>query len=100
VQLACRHHVTMKRFHQRVQQLTASPYPVRQRRSFQFDSLARVHLALAIEREMIGILRHQNVRQQSGTGQPTRNRSARSRGLHDLLAMPAAQSRLIRPAPV
>ncbi|SRR6266568_2789761 len=76
------------------------PYPVRQRRSFQFDSLARVHLALAIEREMIGILRHQNVRQQSGTGQPTRNRSARSRSLHDLLAMPAAQSRLIRPAPV
>ena len=49
--------------------------------------------ALAIEREMIGILRHQNVRQQTGTGQPTRNRPAGSRCLHDLLAMRAAQLR-------
>src|ERR1700688_117709 len=44
--LASCHHLTPQRFHQRVQQLTASSHPVRQGRSFQFDSVSLVPLRL------------------------------------------------------
>jgi hypothetical protein len=91
MQLAGRHHVTTQCFHQRVQQLTAPTYPVRQSRSFQFYSLTGVDLALTVEREMVGILRNQNMRQQARTSQSARNRPARCRSLHDPFAAPTTQ---------
>src|SRR6266571_1306221 len=81
MQLVCRHHVTTQCFHQRVQQLTAPAYPVRQSRSFQLHSLTGIDLALTVEREMVGILRNQNMRQQARTSQSARNRPTRCRSL-------------------
>jgi hypothetical protein len=49
------HHITRQRFHQGVQQLTASRHPVRQGRSFQFDALALIDIALPVEGKMIRI---------------------------------------------
>src|SRR5688500_14230384 len=54
-------------------------------------AFACVDLALAIQRQMIGILRHQYVGEKAGTSKAACDRSARCRGLGNLLAVHARE---------
>ena len=82
--------MTAQRFHQWLQQSAAAAHPVRQRRAFQLDTFAGIHLRLAIQRLMIAVLRHQHMRQQTRSGQAALDRTTRRRRLHDALAAGAA----------
>ena len=55
------------------------------------DPLARILLALPVERLVVGILLHQHHRQQARAGKPARHRVEGSRRLADRLARPAGE---------
>ncbi len=66
--LGSREHLTIQRRDRRAQQRTALTDPAGPRRPFQVNALAGIDVALPIERQMIPIFGHENVRQQTGTG--------------------------------
>ena len=88
-----RHDVRADGIDQRAHQPRGLAYPIREGGTIQFDAAARIDLGLAIQRAMIGILRHQHVRQQCRRGQAAVNGQAGSRGLHDTVAAAAGQLR-------
>ncbi len=93
VQFLRAQHILLQRFHQRLQRPARSAYPISQRRAFQFDPLPLIDFRLPVQRQMIGILRYQHMRQQPRSGQATINRPARRWRLHDLGTTSAAQLR-------
>ena len=86
-----RGHVAAQRFHQRLKKARTAADPIGQGRALQFYILTRIDLALPMQRKMIAVLTHQNVRQQPRPGPATRDRSARCFGLQDAIALRAAQ---------
>lgn len=76
MQLACRHHVAAQRFHQRLKKARTAADPIGQGRALQFYILTRIDLALLIQRKMIAVLTHQNVRQQPRPGHAQSDGSA------------------------
>ncbi len=76
-------HMVPKRRDQRTKQRVALTHPAGQCRAFQFNALAGIHAALAIQRQMVTILRHQYMRQQPRSGQSSGERPVRRRGLND-----------------
>ncbi len=86
-------HIAPDRFHQRRQHAARAADPIGQRRAVQIDAFPLVDLRLPVQRQVIGILRHQHMRQQPRSGQATIDRAARRRLLHDAVAAAAAQLR-------
>ena len=73
----------------RLQQPDRLADPVAQGRAVEVEAVARVNLALSIQGQMIGIFRHQQMRQHAGGGAPARCRQGRCRRLGDRVAAPA-----------
>jgi septal ring factor EnvC (AmiA/AmiB activator) len=84
-------HVAAQRCQQRVDQLVAARHPTGHRGAVDLDAITRVDAALAVQREVIAILRDHHMRQQSRPRQPTHDRTARRVGLEDALALHARQ---------
>ena len=79
---------------QRLQPPAGPAHPVAERGAVELDPLAGEDLRLAVERQEIGVLGHQHVRQQRLGRHPAGDRPLRGRGLHHrLLAGPAAVAR-------
>ncbi len=74
-------HVVTDGARQRREQAGAAGYPVGQRGALQRHALARIHLALPIQRKVIGIFAHQHMGEQAGTGQATLDGPAGRAGL-------------------
>ena len=62
--------------------------------ALQLDALAGVDLALAVQRKVIGVLAHRDMRQQAGASRATRDGPAWRGGLNDGLALRADVLRL------
>lgn len=67
--------------------------PVGEGRSVEIDPLTLEDLALAIERQVISVLRHQHMGQQAWTGSTTLDRARWQRRLDDPLAAGAGHPR-------
>ena len=85
-------HIALQRFHQRPQRSACAAHPVGHRRTIEFDAFACIDLRLPVERKVIGILRHQHMRQQPGAARPV-DRTIRRRLLHNARAAGATQLR-------
>ena len=79
--------------HQRPQQRTALADPAGQRRALQFHALAGIDVALPIERQMITVFGHENMRQQTGAGRALGDRPIRRGRLDDAVAGGTGQLR-------
>jgi hypothetical protein len=67
-------HITVQRGDEGSKQRTALTDPAGQGRPFQIDTLAGVNVALPVQRQMIAVFGHENMRQQAGTGSAFGNR--------------------------
>jgi hypothetical protein len=74
------------RRHHRVEQPRRLANPVAQGRAIKLNALAGVDLALAIQRQVIHELRHQQMRQRGWRRTATRGRHGWCRGLRDRIA--------------
>jgi hypothetical protein len=70
---------------QRAQMEGGMPHPVRQRRPVESDALAGIDLGLPVERQMIGIFRHQNLGDGRLGRQSALDQPGRSLGLQDAI---------------
>ena len=86
-----REHVRLDQFVERHQRRRAGADMIRHGRYRQLDPLARIVLALPIERLMVGVFLDQHHRQQARTRKAARDRMERRRRLRDRLARPAAE---------
>ena len=87
------HHMRRHRVHQRAHQRCRLPDPIRQGRTVEVDAVARINLGLAIQWQVVAVLRHQHVCQHPGSGEATADRQLRSGCLGDALALSARQLR-------
>ena len=76
-------HVALECFHQRPQRPARAANPVSHGRAVEFDAFPRIDFRLPVEREMVRVLRDQNMRQKPGTGETSVDRTMRRRFLHD-----------------
>ncbi|SEF12761.1 hypothetical protein SAMN05444161_8822 [Rhizobiales bacterium GAS191] len=76
---------------ERPQHSRAGTHMIRERRDRELDPLARIVLALAVERLVVGVFFHQHHGQEARTGKAARDRMERRRRLRDLLAGPARE---------
>ena len=83
VQFLRAQHILLQRIHQRPQRPARSAHPIGQRRAVQINALPLIDLRLTVQRQMIGILRYQNMRQQTGPGQTAIDRTVRRQLLDD-----------------
>jgi site-specific DNA recombinase len=72
--------------HDRVEQPCRLADPVTQGRAIEFNALSRIDLALAIQRQVIAVLRYQQMCERGRGGAPARRRHRRCRGLRDRIA--------------
>ena len=93
MQLGCRQNVITNGGNQQSEQLAGCADPAGQRRAIQIDAFAGADVGLPVERLMIGVVRHQHMSQQSGSGEPAINGPRRCRRLHDPVTGIAAQLR-------
>lgn len=90
MKLACREDLLPHGINQRCKQITRSADPPRQRGAVEIDAFASVDLRLPIQRLMIGVLRDQHMRQQTGASESAIDGPWGCRRLHDPLAGHAA----------
>jgi hypothetical protein len=88
-----RHDVARERLDQRIKERRRPTDAVSERRALQGHPLAGVDLRLPIQRQVIGVLGHQDVRQEPRTGNAACDRPAWRRFLDDLLAARAGELR-------
>src|SRR5215469_334320 len=93
VQLVAVENVTPQYFHQRRHQFARRSYPPGEGRAFQIHSLPSVDLRLPIQRQVIGVLRDQHMRQQARSCHAMRDRPRLRRRLYDSFTGGAAQLR-------
>lgn len=91
MQLRGRQYVAANGVDQRAQQRAGGADPARQQRAIEVDTFAGVNDGLAVQRQMIGELCHQDVRQQAGAGDTALDRTAWRRLLDDGVAAYACQ---------
>jgi site-specific DNA recombinase len=72
-------HLGEHQFVERLQQIGRGSHPVGERRTQQFDALAGEHRLLPVQRKVVAVLRCDDVREESGTGQPLVDRPGRLR---------------------
>lgn len=82
-----------KRGHQRREQLVARADPVGHRAVAEFDAFACIDSGLPMQRRVVGVLADDDVRQQAGASQATRDRPARRGRLHHAVATRAGKAR-------
>jgi len=85
------HHIGRQRVDQRLQRRRGGADPAGQGRGFQGDAVAGEDLGLAIERQVIVELRHDDMRQQTGSGAAAGNRMVGRRRGNDRVAGPAGE---------
>jgi hypothetical protein len=85
--------MTSDRRHDRIQQPGRLSNPIAQCRAIEFEPLSCIDLALSIERQMVAIFRHQQMRQCGRCGAPAWRRHRRSRSLCDGVARTAGEFR-------
>src|SRR5438876_535333 len=90
VELLGREHVPAQRLNEWLHQGTGRPDPLGECRAIQLDAVSGIDLALAIKRQMIAILGHQHVCQESGTCHTARDGARGCWRLDDLLTAGAA----------
>ena len=83
--------VSLQNVDQRLQHPGRAPNPASQRRSLHIHTDALVDLRLPVQRKMIRIPGHHDMRQQPGSGQAAVDRPIRSRLLHDAVAAAATE---------
>ena len=81
-----RQHMPPDGVRQRRQQGGGFTHPVGQRRAIQIKAVALEDLALAIQRQVVGIFVDQNMGEQARTGTPAFDRARRQRGLGEAIA--------------
>ncbi len=91
MQLARLQRLLRQRLDQRLQQGACAADPVRQGRALQLNAFTGVDRALPVQRQMIGILGHQDVGEQARACHTARDRPRRRFALHDPLAAGARQ---------
>ena len=91
MQLRCGQHMVSNGVDQRTQQCAGRADPTRQLRAIQVDAFAGVDDGLAVQRQMVGELRYQDVRQQTGAGDAVLDWPAWCRRLDDGVAVGARQ---------
>ena len=91
--LLCGKDMLADRGHDRIEQPGRLSNPVAQCRAIEFEPLAGIHLALAIERQMIAIFRHQQMRQRGRCGTAAWRRHRWRRSLRDGVARIAGKLR-------
>ena len=85
--------MTPDRRHHRVQQPGRLSNPIAQRRAIEFEPLSRIDLALSIQRQMVAIFRHQQMRQRGRRGTAAWRRHRWSWSLRDGVARAAGEFR-------
>ena len=85
--------VTPDRGHDRIQQPGRLADPIAQRRAIEFEPLPRIDLALTIQRQMVAVFRHQQMRQRGWCGATAWRRHRRCRSLGDGIARTAGKFR-------
>ncbi len=68
MQLGGAEHVALEGANQRIEQVEALAHPFGERRAFQLDAFSGVDLRLAVQGQVIGVLRHQHVCEQARAG--------------------------------
>jgi len=91
MQAVGRHHVAGERIDQRLQYRGDRADPTGQGGSFQHDALAGENLGLPVQRQVIVVLRDDNMGQQPGAGPAAGNRTIGCRRRHNDVASPARQ---------
>lgn len=76
MQLCCRQHVPPNGVHQWTQQCAGSADPTGQQRAIKVNAFASVDDGLAVQWQMIGEIRHQDMREQTEAGDAALNRAA------------------------
>ena len=87
--LLCGEDVVADRRHDRIEQPGRLADPIAQRRAIEFEPLASIDLALTIQRKVVAVLRHQQMRERGRCGTPARGRHRRCRSLSDRIARAA-----------
>ena len=82
--------------HDRIEQPGRLSNPIAQCRAVEFEPLAGIDLALSIERKMVAIFRHQQMRQRGRCGATARRRHRRCRSLGDGVARTCRQTSAAR----
>jgi hypothetical protein len=85
--------VAADRVHERAQQRSRLTDPVGERRAGELHALARVDLGLTVQRQVVGVLGDQDVREQARTRAAALDRQGRHGRLRDRPAGPAAELR-------
>jgi hypothetical protein len=86
-----RQHVPADGVGERLQQRSRAPNPVGQGGALEVDALALEDLALAIERQVVGVLRHQHVGEKARTRPTALDRARGQRRLNEALAPRAGE---------
>jgi hypothetical protein len=81
--------VSRQGIEQRLQQCRRTADHAREGRAFELDAFARIDPALAVEREVVGVLAHQHMCQQPRANQAAGDRTAGRTRLDDGLALRA-----------
>ncbi len=97
MQLRCAHDVLAQCFVQRFQEPTRRAHPIGKSGALQFHTFSRVDLRLTIQRQVVCILRNENMGQQPRTCHAACNRPARRFRLHDHVALGATHLRANMP---
>jgi len=91
MQCVAGHDLGRERVDQRVEGCRRRPDPPGQGRGFQLDAFAGEDLGLAIERQVVVVLRYGDVREQAGAGAPAGDHMIGRRRCHHRVAGPARQ---------
>ena len=89
MQLVGRDDVALERRHQRIEQRSNAAHHTGECRALELDALARVNLALPVQRQVIRELADHHMGKQARSCQAACNRTARCRSLSDRLALRA-----------
>jgi hypothetical protein len=93
VDLLGREHVGADGRHDRIEQPGRLSHPIAQRRAVKLQTFAGIDLALAIQRQVVGVFRHQQVRQHGRCSAAARRRHRRGGRLGNGIARPAGKFR-------
>ena len=70
VERGASHDVALERVHERVKELGRAPDPVGERGTGEIDASPGVDARLAVERQMVGVLGHEHMREHPAPGRP------------------------------
>lgn len=93
VKLLGGHHVAAQRIYQRVEQKETPGDPLGHRGALELDAFTGIDLRLPIERQVVAVLRDQDMGKEPRSGEAARNRPRRCVQLHDTFTRGARKLR-------